>query len=198
MKLTASMTAAMAMLLSQSLAAPTTGIATSNPLADFPKLTGFDGRPGFASVDPDGVYRAYLADGTVVDAARLTSDQVQTWIDARAPLLSEADATKERQLYTGIDGQNVSDDQLLAPAEDLQPKTQLKNFAHDSKSARDMGPLIDKRQISCPSIYCLNNYNVCRVYGYAKRPREHRVREKNTEVSTKRVHLSVTQNAEEA
>lgn len=107
-------------------------------------MTGFDGRPGFASVDPDGVYRAYLWDGTVVDAARLTSDQVQIWIDARAPHLSEADATKERHLFTGIDGQNVPDDQLLAPSEDVQPKAQLEAFAQSLKSSRDMGPLIKK------------------------------------------------------
>lgn len=119
-------------------------IVTSNPLVDFPKLTGFDGRPGFASVDPDGVYRAYLADGTIVDAARLTSDQVQIFIDARAPHLSEADATKERQLYTGVDGQNVPDDQLLAPPEDVQPKEQLEKFAQSLKSARDMGPLVKR------------------------------------------------------
>jgi hypothetical protein len=163
------------------------GIATSNPLAEFPQLTGFDGRPGFASVDPDGVYRAYLADGTIVDAARLTAEQVQTWIDARAPHLSEEDAAKERELYTGVDGQNVAEAQLLAPAEELQPKTQLEAFAQDSTSARDLGSLVEKRQVevtaddstsardlgplvqarqvNCPSIYCLSNYNVCRVYG---------------------------------
>jgi len=100
-------------------------MALFNPLADFPKLTGWDGRPGFASVDPDGVYRAYLGDGTIVDAARLTSEEVQTWIDARAPLLSAEDAAKERELYTGVDGQSVPEAQLLAPAEELRPKKQL-------------------------------------------------------------------------
>lgn len=139
------------------------GIAAS--LVDFPKLTGFDGRPGFASVDPDGVYRAYLADGTIVDAARLTVDQIQSWIVARAPHLSEDEAAKERQLYTGVDGQNVAEAQLLAPSEELQPKAQLESFARESTSTRDLGPLVEKRQIACPSIYCLNNYNVCRVYG---------------------------------
>lgn len=115
-------------------------MATSNPLAGFPKLTGFDGRPGFAFADPDGVYRAYLADGTVIDAARLTPDQVQTWIDARAPRLSASDAAKERQLYTGVDDRNVPEAQLLAPPEELQPKSQLEAFAEDLKSVRDMSP----------------------------------------------------------
>jgi len=140
-------------------------MATSNALADFPQFSVFDGRPGFASVDPDGVYRAYLADGTVVDAARLTSDQIQTWIDARAPHLSESDAAKERQLYTGVDGQNVAETQLLGPAEELKPKTQLEAFAQDSTSTRDLGPLVEKRQIGCPMIYCIDNYGVCRTYG---------------------------------
>lgn len=140
-------------------------MATSNPLADFPKLTGFDGRPGFAYADPDGVYRAYLGDGTIVDAARLTSDQVQTWIDARAPQLSKADAAEERELYTGVDGQNVPDDQLLAPAEELRPKKQLDLWAQDAISARDVGPLVEKRQTICPTFYCGSNSLVCRVYG---------------------------------
>ena len=109
---------------------------------DFPKLTGFDGRPGFAFADPDGVYRAYLADGTVVDAARLTPDQIQTWVDARAPHLSESDAAKERELYTGVDGLDVPEAQLLAPPEELLLKTQLESFAEVLISARDMGPVV--------------------------------------------------------
>jgi hypothetical protein len=117
-------------------------IATSNPLADLPKSTGFNGRPGFAMVDPDGVYRAYLEDGTIVDAARLTSEQVQTFVDARAPSLSEEDANRERQVYTGVDGQDVPEDQLLDPAEELKPEALLEEFARYSKSPRDMGPLV--------------------------------------------------------
>ena len=116
-------------------------------------------------MDPDGVYRAYLADGTIIDAARLTAEQVEIWLDARAPHLSGADVAKERQLYTGVDGQNVPDDQLLAPAEVLQPKAQLEAFAQDSKSARDVGPLIEKRQGFCPSFYCGSNYGTCTIYG---------------------------------
>jgi hypothetical protein len=128
-------------------------------------LTGFDGRPGFASADPDGVYRAYLADGTIIDAARLTSDQVQTWVDARAPHLSEGDAAKERQLYTGVDGQDVPEAQLLAPPQELLPKSQLEAFAKDSTSARDVGPLVGKRQLGCPSLYCTTDYTICGMYG---------------------------------
>lgn len=139
------------------------GIATSNPLADFPKLTGLDGRPGFASVDPDGVYRAYLADGTIVDAARLTADQVQTWVDARAPLLTEDDAAKESQLYAGVDGQNVPEAQLLAPA----AKTQLEASVQDSTSTRDVGPLVEKRQLDCPALYCIYDQYICNRYGCA-------------------------------
>ena len=140
-------------------------MAASNPLVDFPKLTGFDGRPGFAFADPDGVYRAYLADGTVIDAARLTAEQIQTWVDARAPHLSEDDAAKERQLYTGVDGQSVPEAQLLAPPEELQPKAQLESFTKDAISARDVGPLLEKRQVNCPTFYCMQNSGVCTVYG---------------------------------
>jgi hypothetical protein len=139
------------------------GIATSNPLADFPQLTGFNDRPGFASADPDGVYRAYLANGTIIDAARLTSEQVQTWVNARAPYLSAEEAMKERELYTGVNGQDVAEAQLLAPAEALQPKKQLEAFARDSTSALDVGPLVDRRRASCPTIVCLRSPNLCKA-----------------------------------
>lgn len=79
-------------------------------------------------VDQDGVYRAYLADGTIVDAARLTSEQVQTFVDARAPHLPEEDAARERQLYADVDGQNVPEAQLLNPAEELKPTKYLEMF----------------------------------------------------------------------
>lgn len=115
-----------------------------NPLADFPKLTGFNGRDGFAMVDPDGVYRAYLADGTIVDAARLTADEVQTFVDARAPSQSEEEAAKERQLYAGVDGQNVPEAQLFDPADELRPKALLEMFNRDLTSLRDMGALAQK------------------------------------------------------
>jgi hypothetical protein len=115
-----------------------------NPLADLPKLTGFNGRDGFAMVDPDGVYRAYLADGTIVDAARLTSEQVQTFVDARAPFQSEEEAAKERQLYTGVDGQNVPEAQLFDPADELRPKALLEGFNRDLTSLRDMGALVEQ------------------------------------------------------
>lgn len=70
------------------------GIAASNPLAYLPKLKGLDGHAGFEFVDPDGVYRTYIANGTVIDAARLTAAQIQTWIDARAPHLSEVEGNQ--------------------------------------------------------------------------------------------------------
>jgi hypothetical protein len=127
-------------------------------------LTGFNGRPGFASVDPDGVYRAYLTDSTIVDAARLTSDQVQTWIHVWAPLLSDVDTAKEREHYTGVDGQDVAEAQLLAPAEELQSKAQLEASAQQM-STRDRGQLVEKRQLDCPSFYCGSNYGLCASYG---------------------------------
>lgn len=136
-------------------------------MADLPKLKGLDGHAGFEFVDPDGVYRTYIANGTVIDAARLTAAQIQTWIDARAPHLSEAEAAKERETLAGIDSQSVSDAQLLAPAEDHKPKALLESFAAEvGISARDEGPLVAKRQggFDCPSFYCVQNAAVCSVY----------------------------------
>lgn len=107
-------------------------------------MTGFKGQVGFTHVDPDGVYRAYLADGTIVDAARLTSEQVQTFVDARAPHLSEEDAARERQLYVVVDGQDVPEAQLLNPAEELKPTKYLEMFPEYSSCIRDKGPFVGK------------------------------------------------------
>ena len=116
-----------------------------------------------AAYEPTGAAATEV--GTVVDAARLTSEQVQTFVDARAPFMSAEEAAKERELYAGVDGQNVAEDQLLDPAEELRPKALLEGFNHDLTSARDVGPLVEKRQTICPSFYCGASPSICSIYG---------------------------------
>ncbi|KAK5692192.1 hypothetical protein LTR17_025483 [Elasticomyces elasticus] len=118
-------------------------MATTNPFEGYPKLTGLHGRI-------DGVYRLYLANGTVVDAARLTLAQIQTWVDVRAPFLTEADANAERTIYASSDFEAVSDAQLLTPSEDLKPKSRLERLMQTEITLAPRDPLLGKRQVGGP------------------------------------------------
>ncbi|KAK7943412.1 uncharacterized protein PG986_012525 [Apiospora aurea] len=55
---------------------------SETPLAPLPDLMRAEHNYGFASVDLDGIYRSYHADGTVVDAARLARAQLETYFAA--------------------------------------------------------------------------------------------------------------------
>ncbi|KAK5674380.1 hypothetical protein LTS10_012964 [Elasticomyces elasticus] len=164
MKLTSTSRVVTALLLSETFAAlavqhtkckPSHALlanaeSTANPFEGFPKLSGLDGRVGMANLDPDGVYHLYLADGTVVDAARLTLAQIQTWVDVRAPFLTEADANAERTIYASSNSEAVSDVQLLTPSEDLKPKSQLERLMQTEISLAPRNPLLGKRQVGGP------------------------------------------------
>ncbi|KAK5692280.1 hypothetical protein LTR17_025409 [Elasticomyces elasticus] len=148
MKLTSTSSVVTALLLSETFAAPANKqpiMATTNPFEGFPKLSGLDGRLGMANLDPDGVYRLYLANGTVIDAARLTVAQIQTWVDVRAPFLTEADAKAERTIYASSNSEAVSDAQLLTPTEDLKPKSQLERLLQTEISFDPRNLLLGKR-----------------------------------------------------
>ncbi|KAK4888743.1 hypothetical protein LTR27_012390 [Elasticomyces elasticus] len=148
MKIASTFLVVTALLLSETIAAPAhkqPAMATANPFEGFPKLSGLDGRLGMANLDPDGVYRLYLADGKVVDAARLTAAQIQTWVDVRAPFLSKADANAERTLYASSNSEAVSDAQLLTPSEDLKPKGQLERLRQTEITLAPRDPLLGKR-----------------------------------------------------
>ncbi|KAK5704362.1 hypothetical protein LTR97_003380 [Elasticomyces elasticus] len=169
MKLTTAFCVVAALLLSTTFAAPAgkqPAIATTNSLEGYPKLSGLDGRVGMANLDPDGVYRLYLANGTVVDAARVTLAQIQTWVDVRAPYLSEADANAERVIYASSNPEAVPDAQLLTPSEDLKPKSQLERLMQTEISLASRSPLLEKREPNCPLFYCVNTAYVC--YNYKK------------------------------
>ncbi|KAK4917214.1 hypothetical protein LTR49_014835 [Elasticomyces elasticus] len=158
MKLTSTSSVVTALLLSETFAAPAVQhtrcvssyalsanaecqneqpiMATTNPFEGFPKLSGLDGRL---------VYRLYLANGMVIDAARLTVAQIQTWVDVRAPFLTEADAKAERTIYASSNSEAVSDAQLLTPTEDLKPKSQLERLLQTEISFDPRNLLLGKR-----------------------------------------------------
>lgn len=114
----------------------------------------------------DGVLRAYLVDGTVADAARLTAEQVQLWVDVRTPRMSKADAEKERAKYAGLDSLDVPDAQLMSPPESVKPHARIAQMTAGDISPAS--PLLEKKQIiNCPALYCDSNPRVCLVYGCA-------------------------------
>lgn len=73
---------------------------------------------GYKHVADDGVIRSFGPDGAVVDAARLTNAQLmKTALDHYDP-----DARNHlEEIWSGVDGHNVSDSQLYAPEEHLLP-----------------------------------------------------------------------------
>lgn len=151
----------------------------TNALADFPQLSRDAQGHSFMHVDSDGVYRSYHANGTVLDAARLDSAQIDTWIAAiTAPEgivpASELDEVKAK--LAGTDSLGVSDHQLFHPPGDVKPTKMLADFAHGIASlqvtprAAVVGGLVG-RQIdpppppsNCPTVYCLTNPAVCLNY----------------------------------
>ncbi|EGP88044.1 uncharacterized protein MYCGRDRAFT_92696 [Zymoseptoria tritici IPO323] len=116
---------------------------------------------GFAFVDPDGIYRAYLADGSVVDAARLTPEQLQHWLDVRAPLLSASDAENERTTYATANPQDVPEEQLLHPPDEIKPHAQIESMAEFVISPNPNPLQVTKRQVACPPMYCVYRDLAC-------------------------------------
>lgn len=116
-------------------------------------------------MDPDGIYRAYLADGSVVDAARLTPEQLQHWLDVRAPLLSASDAENERTTYATANPQDVPEEQLLHPPDEIKPHAQIESMAEFVISPNPNPLQVTKRQVACPPMYCVYRSGVCQIYG---------------------------------
>ncbi|KAH8662485.1 hypothetical protein BX600DRAFT_437877 [Xylariales sp. PMI_506] len=79
----------------------------------------------FASVGPDGVFRSWAYNGTVLDAARLSNAQVNAWIGLAQG--SHLEAWRQDQINTigSSDGTNVSDNELFNPPAAIIPTAQL-------------------------------------------------------------------------
>ncbi|KAK8070084.1 hypothetical protein PG994_006700 [Apiospora phragmitis] len=72
------------------------------PLAELPDLVRAEHNHGFASIDPDGIYRSYHINSTVVDAARLTRAQLDTYLAAVDRVLGNERAEAERAHFTAL------------------------------------------------------------------------------------------------
>ncbi|KAK7752904.1 hypothetical protein SLS62_005063 [Diatrype stigma] len=157
----------------QGVAAPT-GEHTTNALADFPQLSRDARGHSFMHVDSDGVYRSYHANGTVLDAARLNSSQIDTWLAAIAApegIVSASELDEVKGQLAGTDSLQVSDHQLFHPPGDVKPTKMLADFSRGVASlqvtprAAVVGGLVGRQFPSnCPAVYCLTNPAVCLNY----------------------------------
>ncbi len=121
-------------------------------------------------MDADGVYRSYQANGTVVDAARLSKAQINTWLALAEGHLSDTQFAEKQALFDDVDGMTVPEDQLIEPPELVKPTDLLAAYAASQQiSHRDDGPLIDRRlaQVNClaTGLYCLGAPQRCKIPG---------------------------------
>ena len=138
-------------------------------MAEFPKLVTAKDGYGFWNVDVDGVYRSYHSNGTVLDAARLTEDQINTYLSAINGVLSETEFAEKQALFAGVSGLTVPEAQLLNPPEAVKPHDLLDQIAEEDEIVkRNGGGLLAERQtINCPvtGLYCLGAPRNCNVRG---------------------------------
>ncbi|KAK8085562.1 hypothetical protein PG997_006833 [Apiospora hydei] len=94
--------------------------------AALPNLLRAEHNYGFASVDPDGIYRSYHANGTVVDAARLTRAQLETYFAALERFAGAERTEAERPHFATVgDTDAVPEELLLNPPPEVLPTAKL-------------------------------------------------------------------------
>lgn len=144
-----------------------------NPLASFPMLSiKPEDDLAFMNPDYDGVYRAYLVDGTVIDAARLSNVQIETYLSVMEDSgeLSEERVAAERAAFASTDNAAVPEIELLNPPESVKPLAKLAMVQEEiNRSPIDVGPL-ERRQrgplpviqpCPIPGFYCLATPQTC-------------------------------------
>lgn len=118
------------------------------------------------NVDADGIYRAYVVSGSVVvDAARLTAEQTETWLLARAGSgqLDEVQIAVERKEVLLADSAAVAEAELLHPPDAIKPKDKLALMV----AAGNVTPrsALQARQDvpTCAPLFCVNDARRCRI-----------------------------------
>ncbi|KAK7732405.1 hypothetical protein SLS63_005083 [Diaporthe eres] len=142
-----------------------------NPLANFPILSFPEATRGFWNVDNDGIYRAYLANGTIVDAARLSKEQIQTYIYAIEGHVSQAEFDAKKAIFAGVDSATVPQEQLLSPPEDVVPTEKISGMQRGFRrsdlppdmSPREESPLVERQILPCFATgqYCIQQPFSC-------------------------------------
>ncbi|OJD10679.1 hypothetical protein AJ78_08381 [Emergomyces pasteurianus Ep9510] len=78
-----------------------------------------DPEGGFKHVGDDGIARSYAPDGTVIDAVRLTNEQL---MEAAGHQQDPEDKKHLEEIWEGVNGFDVPEQQLLNPHKSLLPR----------------------------------------------------------------------------
>ncbi|OJD13982.1 hypothetical protein AJ78_05619 [Emergomyces pasteurianus Ep9510] len=73
-------------------------------------------------IGADGVLRVFAADSTVLGYVRLTTEQLQHWIDDHMSVRTEEELKLLQEIWADADASKVSEDQIWNPSVDLLPK----------------------------------------------------------------------------
>lgn len=117
------------------------------------------------NVDADGIYRVYVVNGSVADAARLTAEQLETWLLARANSgqLDAAQIAAERKELLLVDGAAVAEAELLHPPEAIKPKEKLALMA-TAGNVTPRSALQARQDVpTCAPLFCVNDAGRCRI-----------------------------------
>jgi hypothetical protein len=147
--------------LSQTKRAIDQAVNQAAKLPNFPDLIRAAGYAhGFASVDRDGVYRSYHVDGHVLDAARLSRAQLNTYLDAlegavTAGEYDEVQLAADRVHFSTVNSAAVPEDQLLHPSIDVVPTAKLAHGLQQLHEYESRNGGLARRQ-----------YEMCVVHNY--------------------------------
>jgi hypothetical protein len=66
------------------------------------------------------VLRSWLADGTVMDATRLSEAQIEAYIAMRERTVPRSETERDRAVFTEVESAKVPESELLDPPENVR------------------------------------------------------------------------------
>ncbi|KAK8131223.1 hypothetical protein PG984_007661 [Apiospora sp. TS-2023a] len=136
-----------------------------DPNAQLPALVRAEHNNGFASIDPDGIYRSYHVNGTVVDAARLTRAQIDTYLAAVEDFAGAERAGAERVHFDAVlAAAAMPEEQLLHPPNEVVPTAKLADKLEQVEKAAKGG--VEKGELDdCQTrLYCIDKPSKCQMH----------------------------------
>lgn len=134
--------------------------------ATIPTLNNLDSW-GFVNLDVDGVLRSWSSNGTVLDAAPLDPDQIETYINMREGVVNAQVTTDEKATFANINGLDVPTAQLLNPPVDIYPVKEISNAEASRLAHNGVLPVAAANPLearSCVPAYCYGQNYYCEVY----------------------------------
>ncbi|KAK8053198.1 hypothetical protein PG996_012499 [Apiospora saccharicola] len=135
-----------------------------DPHTQLPALVRAENNNGFGSIDPDGIYRSYHVNGTVVDAARLTRAQIDTYLAAVEDFAGAERAGAERVHFDAVlAAAAVPEEQLLHPPPEVVPTDELAaKLEQVEKAAKGDGGAEKGELGACEvRLYCWSKQSKC-------------------------------------